>query len=243
MSIIPPGLSRHLHFFLSGPMPCPYLPGQVERKLFTRLPSPHATNTEVNSSLTRAGFRRSQDVVYRPACNDCNACIPVRVSVRHYVPSRSQKRVAAKNRDLTVEIVRAAPTDEAYALFLEYQTVRHADGEMARMTAGDFHAMLTEGHASTYFHQLRDADGVLTGVLIADHTGDGYSAVYSFFRPDMPKRSLGLHLIHSLIRTAQDNTVPYVYLGYWIEASRKMSYKAGFRPLQFLSPHGWEWKI
>src|SRR5271156_2929756 len=117
MSIIPPGLSRLLQFYLSGPLPCPYLPGRVERKLFTRLTQKEATDSEINSTLTRAGFRRSHDIVYRPACPNCNACVPVRVPVKHFRPSRSLKRIAAVNRGLALEISGTKVTDEQFALF------------------------------------------------------------------------------------------------------------------------------
>src|ERR1700761_7632274 len=134
MSIIPPGLSRLLQFYLSGPLPCPYLPGRVERKLFTRLTAKMETDTEINSTLTRAGFRRSHDIVYRPACSECNACVPVRIPVKAFAPSRSLKRVAAINRDLTLEIAGTQITDEQYDLFAAYQSARHPDSEMAHMT-------------------------------------------------------------------------------------------------------------
>src|SRR5271156_2901364 len=138
MSIIPPGLSRLLQFYLSGPLPCPYLPGRVERKLFTRLTQKEATDIELNSTLTRAGFRRSHDIVYRPACPSCNACVPVRIPVRSFKPSRSLKRIAAINRNLMVEDVSADVTDEQYALFMAYQTARHPDSDMARMPRTEF---------------------------------------------------------------------------------------------------------
>src|ERR1700722_14937455 len=138
MSIIPPGLSRLLQFYLSGPLPCPYLPGRVERKLFTRLTGKQETDAEINSTLTRAGFRRSHDIVYRPACSECNACVPVRIPVRAFAPSRNLKRVAAMNRDLTLEVVGTDITDEQYRLFMDYQTARHPDSEMARMSRLEF---------------------------------------------------------------------------------------------------------
>src|SRR5580698_6264135 len=122
MSIIPPGLSRLLQFYLSGPLPCPYLPGRVERKLFTRLTEKAETDAEINSTLTRAGFRRSHDIVYRPACSECSACVPVRIPVRAFAPSRSLRRVAAINRDLTLEVSGTYVTDELFALFMAYQT-------------------------------------------------------------------------------------------------------------------------
>lgn len=241
MSIIPPGLSRLLQFYLSGPMPCPYLPGLIERKLFTHLTGSPETDTGINATLTRAGFRRSHDVIYRPACESCNACIPVRVPVHCFLPSRSLRRIAAINRDLTLEITTTAVTDENYALFMAYQTARHPDSDMAQMSREDFSAMLQEGQAATHIVQLRTPSGALAGCLITDHVSDGVSAVYSFFDPNESRRSLGAQLILTLIETTRKNHLPYVYLGYWIAASRKMAYKARFQPLQALGPHGWDW--
>ncbi len=241
MSIIPPGLSRLLQFYLSGPLPCPYLPGRVERKLFTRLTGNPETDTEINSTLTRAGFRRSHDIVYRPACHECNACIPVRIPVRAFLASRSLRRIAVHNRDLTLEIAGPEVTPEQYQLFMAYQTIRHPDSDMARMSWHDFTHMLSEGEADTHIYQLRDPKGVLVGGIIVDHVSDGYSAVYSFFSPHEPRRSLGAQLILTLIAEAEKNNLPYVYLGYWIAASRKMAYKARFQPMQALGPQGWDW--
>ena len=241
MSIIPPGLSRQLQFYLSGPMPCPYLPEQVERKLFTRLSDNPDTNVEVNSILTRAGFRRSHDISYRPACVMCTACVPVRVPVRLFAPSRNLKRIAAHNRDLELEIINAAPNPELYELFMRYQRARHADSDMAYMSVEEFAQMLEDGEAETRLYCLRDAERRLVGCVIADPVGDGLSAVYSFYDPDLPKRSLGTQLILTLINECCRERMAYVYLGYWIEASRKMSYKKRFQPLQALGPQGWDW--
>jgi len=240
MSIIPPGLSRLLQFYLSGPMPCPYLPGQVERKLFTRLVNETDTNAEVNGMLTRAGFRRSHDIAYRPACAECNACTPVRIPVRLFTPSRTQKRIAARNRAFTFAPMPAEVTDEVFALFRAYQNTRHADSDMAHMTREDVAQMLADSTAGTRLYGLRDPAGALLGGIIVDPVGDGASAVYSFFAPDMPERSLGTQLVLSLIDLMRSENLPYVYLGYWIAASRKMAYKAKFQPLQALTPQGWE---
>lgn len=241
MSIIPPGLSRLLQFYLSGPLPCPYLPDRVERKLFTRLTGEPGTDTEINATLTRAGFRRSHDIVYRPACPNCNACVPVRVPVRSFRPSRSLKRIASLNRTLELEVVGTDVADEQYALFMNYQTARHPDSDMARMSRAEFSNMLREGEADTHIYQLRKQGNGLVGAIITDHVNDGLSAVYSFFAPDETRRSLGAQLILSLIKEAQRRNLSYVYLGYWISASRKMAYKARFRPLQALGPQGWDW--
>jgi arginine-tRNA-protein transferase len=241
MSIIPPGLSRLLQFYLSGPLPCPYLPGRVERKLFTRLTGPEDTDAEVNSTLTRAGFRRSHDIVYRPACNECNACVPVRIPVRAFAPSRSLRRIAALNSDLSLEVCDTRVTDEQFALFLAYQTARHPDSDMACMSREEFEHMLHEGESDTHVYQLRNPSGVLVGSIITDHVSDGVSAIYSYFSPDEPRRSLGAQMILTLISETARRGMPYVYLGYWIAASRKMAYKARFRPLQALGPQGWDW--
>jgi arginine-tRNA-protein transferase len=241
MSIIPPGLSRLLQFYLSGPMPCPYLPGRIERKLFTRLTGEPETDTEINGAMTRAGFRRSHDIVYRPACHDCNACVPVRVPVRSFKPSRGLRRVASINHDLEVEIVGPLVTDEQFRLFMSYQQLRHPDSDMARMNYDDFAEMLREGQADTHIYQLRDRAGKLLGGMIADHVNDGFSAVYSFFDPRENRRSLGAQLILTLIDQAQRQNLSYVYLGYWIAAAHKMSYKARFQPLQALGPQAWDW--
>jgi arginine-tRNA-protein transferase len=151
------------------------------------------------------------------------------------------RRVAALNRDLQGQCVDAVSSTELFALFSSYQKSRHGDSDMARMTESDFSAMLREGQADTHLYQLRDSSGVLKGCMIADHVGDGLSAIYSFFAAEEPRRSLGTFMILSLIAEAQKRHWPFVYLGYWIEQSRKMSYKARFKPLQYLGPNGWDW--
>jgi arginine-tRNA-protein transferase len=241
MSVIPTGFGRQLQFYLSGPLPCPYLPGRVERRLFTRLTHDTAQNVDINGMLTRAGFRRSHDIAYRPACTDCNACIPVRIPVRLFDPSRNLKRVATKNRDLRVEILSPDPTDELYELFLAYERGRHSDSDMAQMDKTDFALLLQEGNAETRIYALRDQENHLKGCIITDPVGDGLSAVYSFYDPTQLSRSLGTQLILSLIDEAIRERLSFVYLGYWIAASRKMAYKSRFKPLQALGPQGWDW--
>lgn len=237
MSIIPP-LHRPLQqFYRSGPMPCPYLPGRVERKLFTRLSG--AYTVEVNSSLSRAGFRRSHDIVYRPVCPTCQACVPVRIPVDRFAPGRTLRKTARVNADLTVALKPAVATAEQYRLFVAYQNARHDDSDMARMAMGDFTAMIDEGRADTSLLEARDAEGQLIGAMLTDRLEDGYSAVYSFYDPQQNDRSLGSYLILALIRLAAAEGLPHIYLGYWIAESRKMAYKARFRPLEYLSNDGW----
>lgn len=237
MSVIPP-LHRPLQqFFRSGPMPCPYLPGRVERKLFTRLMGINAG--EINSQLSRAGFRRSHDIIYRPVCPGCTACVPVRVPVARFQPSRMMRRVARANADLSFTLAPAEATMEQFQLFAAYQDARHNDSDMNRMAPGDFAAMLEEGQADTHLLEGRDATGRLRAVMLVDRLDDGYSAVYSFFDPTEPKRSLGTQLILALIALAQSQDRPFVYLGYWIEGSRKMDYKVRFQPMEALGRDGW----
>lgn len=240
MSLIPPNLDGLLTFYLSGPLPCPYLPHQVERKLFAKLTGDETTDSAINAALTRAGFRRSHDIVYRPACSSCNACVPVRIPVASFAPSRSLRRIAARNQALKLEEAAPKATDELYALFLRYERARHADSDMARMSYQEFAAMLEDGKAATRLFYLRAPDGSLRGAMIADEVEDGLSAVYSFFAPEEPRRSFGVQLILSLIAETRHRELPYVYLGYWIAEARKMSYKGRFQPLQTLGAQGWE---
>ncbi len=237
MSIIPPHHRPLQQFFRSGPMPCPYLPGRVERKLFTRLSGPFAA--EVNSTLSRAGFRRSHDIVYRPVCPTCTACVPVRIAVDAFEPTRSQRRVMRVNEDLTLGDAPAVATGEQYRLFATYQASRHGDSDMARMAMADFAAMIDEGRAETSLCEARDGKGRLIACMLTDRLGDGYSAVYSFYDAALEKRSLGTLMILGLIERARAEGLPYVYLGYWISQSRKMAYKARFRPLEALGRDGW----
>jgi arginine-tRNA-protein transferase len=241
MPIVPPGLAPNLQFYLSGPLPCPYLPARTERKLFTRLDfDDRQANAEINGILCRAGFRRSQNILYRPACNACEACVPVRIPANEFLYSRSLRRIVARNRDLHLETVPLTPTPELFELFRLYQLTRHSDGDMATMNEADFAAMLVEGEADTHLYCLRDGSGMLKGCMIADHIDDGISAVYSFFAPTEPRRSLGTALILSLIDIARQNHKPFVYLGYWISKARKMAYKTRFHPLETLGPEGWK---
>jgi arginine-tRNA-protein transferase len=218
-------------------MPCPYLPGRVERKLFTRLSGAEAS--EVNSTLSRAGFRRSHDIVYRPVCPACTACTPVRIPVAGFTANRSLRRVLRMNADLAVTEVPAAATGEQFRLFTAYQRARHGDSDMARMTLSDFVAMVNEGETDTVLFEARTPDGRLLACILTDRLADGYSAVYSFFDASHDQRSLGTYLILTLIERCRQASRPYVYLGYWIEGSRKMAYKARFQPLELLGPEGW----
>ena len=225
-------------FYVMAESPCPYLPGRLERKLFTELRAPAADG--FYASLSQGGFRRSHTFAYRPACTGCSACVPVRIAVDDFSPGRSLKRIERRNLDLTASERPPAATAEQYRLFFRYIGSRHGDGEMASMDFGDYRGMVEETVLDTRLTEFRAADGSLVAGLLADWSDDGASAVYSFFDPDLGKRSLGTYMVLWLIDAARRRGLPYVYLGYWIEGSQKMAYKARFRPLEALGPEGWQ---
>ena len=237
MTVIRPEVTRLHHFFRSGPLPCPYLPGRVERKLFTRLAGPDAP--ALNSILSQAGFRRSHDIVYRPVCPGCQACVPVRIPAVPFRPNRTQRRLIKANADLSTAERPARDTVEQYDLFRRYQRCRHEDSDMARMTQSDYASMIEEGGDAASLIEFRVPDGRLVAVMLADRLSDGFSAVYSFFDPDEGRRSLGTYMVLELVEMARREALQHVYLGYWIANCRKMAYKASFRPIDTLTIDGW----
>lgn len=226
------------HFYRTAALPCPYLPGKVERKLVTELAGRAAAG--FYNDLSRAGFRRSHYVAYRPACVGCAACVPVRIAAAHFVESRSLRRIRKANRDLISRSLEAEATLEQFRLFQRYQRSRHSDSDMAAMTFGDYQAMVEDSPVATKMIELRDAEGALLGTGLYDPLDDGLSAVYSFYAPEAAKRSLGTLLVLALVDEARRRRLPFVYLGYWVADSAKMSYKARFRPLEALGPKGWQ---
>ncbi|HEY7687923.1 MAG TPA: arginyltransferase [Dongiaceae bacterium] len=229
--------AQPLSFLVTTEMPCPYLPGRMERKVVTRLSGSEAgRNFQL---LQRAGFRRSHAIAYRPACSGCQACVPVRVRAAEYDPGRTLRRTEARNADLTAAIRLARGTAEQYALFQRYLDGRHSDGEMVGMGLSDYRSMVEDSAIDTRLVEFRDGGGRLVACALTDWTDDGISAVYSFFDPDLAGRSLGSHAIVWLIREAQRRELRYVYLGYWIAESRKMAYKASFRPVEGLIDAVW----
>jgi len=233
-------------FYLTAPTPCPYLEGFQERKVFTHLVGDKAG--ELNDLLTHGGFRRSQSIAYRPACDLCRACVSVRVVAGEFQPSRNMRKVAQRNADLVGEMREALPTSEQYSVFRAYLDARHHDGGMADMTVLDYAMMVEDSHVSTHIieYRRRTADTGITGkggdlvaAALTDILGDGLSMVYSFFEPGERDRSLGTFMILDHIARARSMGLPYVYLGYWIDGSSKMGYKGRFLPQQRLAPSGW----
>ena len=189
------------HFYRTAALPCPYLRGRIERKLVTELTGRNAA--EFYNALSRAGFRRSHNLAYRPACAGCSACLPVRIPVAQFALSRSLKRIRNLNRDLTARVAAPAVTVEQYRLFLRYQRLRHTDSDMAAMTYGDYRAMVEDSPVATGLVELRETEGGLRGACLVDVLDDGLSAVYSFYDPENGNRSLGNLLVLALIDEAQ----------------------------------------
>jgi leucyl-tRNA---protein transferase len=226
-------------FYLTAPSPCPYLGGKEERKVFTHLVGERAP--ELNNILTQGGFRRSQSIAYRPACEGCRSCVSVRVVAKDFRPSQSMRRITRRNADIVSDMRIAVPTSEQYAIFRAYLDSRHRDGGMADMTVLDYAMMVEDSHIETRIieYRLRES-GDLVAMALTDVLGDGLSMVYSFFEPDLSARSLGTLMVLDHISRAQRMGLSYVYLGYWVRGSRKMDYKGRFLPQERLMPEGWE---
>ncbi|HEY4941774.1 MAG TPA: arginyltransferase [Rhizomicrobium sp.] len=234
--------ARVPQFFLTPGGPCPYLPGRVERKVFARLSGTLAQ--PLSEALTHSGFRRSQSIAYRPACEGCSACVSVRILVDAFEPSRNFKRVEKRNTDLVRSEVVAEATREQFALLRTYLDSRHAGGGMSDMGLFDYVAMVEETPVDTQIVEYRRPStdgkpGALVACALTDVLRDGVSMVYSFFHPGEDARSLGTYMILDHIRDAKSRGIPHVYLGYWVEGSEKMNYKTRFRPMEALTRDGW----
>lgn len=234
-------------FYLTGPATCPYLPDRQERKVFTHLVGQRAG--ELNDLLSQNGFRRSQTIAYRPACEGCSACVSVRVLVNEFTLRRSFRRVLRANDDLVGVMDDATATAEQYCLFRDYLTARHHDGGMADMSVRDYVTMIEDSHVDTRLLTWRRrgpdtaingrGQGPLLAAALTDVLRDGLSMVYSFYDPAADHRSLGAFMILEHIRRAREMGLPYVYLGFWVEGSRKMAYKAHYTPQERLTGTGW----
>ena len=226
-------------FYVTAPPPCPYLDGRMERKLFTALQGDEATT--LNNALSQQGFRRSQNVLCRPSCTDCSACLSARIDVSRFTPSKSQKRILRRNRHLQRRATSPWATEDQYALFRTYLDSRHADGGMADMDVFEFAAMIEETPIlSRVIEYTDDVSGELIGVSLTDVLEDGLSMVYSFFTPELQRQSLGTYLILDHIEIAREAGLPYVYLGYWVPGSPKMGYKAKFSGLEVYTAGNWQ---
>lgn len=231
-------LKRPHFFFTTAPLPCPYVSGRLERKIVTELNGTDADT--LHEALSRAGFRRSHSIAYTPACPGCNACVPVRIVAEGFKPDRTMRKVTRANDGLVARIVPARATADQFRLFARYQESRHSGGDMALMGFYDYRSMVEDSPIDTFIVEFRDSEGNLAAACLSDRMSDGLSAVYSFFDPDLSARSLGTFMVLWLVEEARRLALPYVYLGYWIAESRKMSYKTRFQPLEAFGPDGWK---
>jgi leucyl-tRNA---protein transferase len=231
-------------FYVTAPQPCPYLDGRMERKLFTALQGEHAQ--KLNDTLSKQGFRRSQNVLYRPSCAECSACLSARIRVADFHPGRTQRRVQRNAGLLRRNATSPWATEDQFTLFRRYLDTRHADGGMADMDIFEFAAMIEETPIKSRVIEYTRPAGAgergrpLAAVCLTDVFDDGLSMVYSFYDPDLADLSLGTYLILDHIAIAREAGLPYVYLGYWVPGSRKMGYKAGFSGLEIYKGGRWQ---
>ncbi|WP_067869580.1 arginyltransferase [Neptuniibacter marinus] len=228
---------RTLHFYATPEHDCSYLENKIAKTLFV---DPQVElDQSTYSQLSDLGFRRSGKHVYRPHCDDCRACISVRIPLAVYSFSKSQKRILAKNKDIYATTHAPSFTEEYYSLYSRYINKRHQDGDMFPPSSEQFTSFLVEGAEHTQFIEFRDATDTLVAVSVIDTLEKGLSAIYTFFDPSLPKRSLGTFCILWQLQFCQQNNLNYLYLGYWVKNCRKMSYKISFRPFELLLEDQW----
>ncbi|MHA1107877.1 MAG: arginyltransferase [Alphaproteobacteria bacterium] len=234
--------SLKAQFYLTAPQTCAYLEGREERKVFTTLYG--AMASRANNTLSHKGFRRSQSVIYRPACVGCSACMSIRIPVKNFRANRTQRRVLSRNRHLVRRPCEAWATESQFDLFRRYLNSRHADGGMADMDAYDYASMVDETPVNSMVVEYLEEDpetgaSRLAAACLSDVLSDGLSMVYSFFEPDLARQSPGSFMILDHIAMARAMGLEHVYLGYWVAGSRKMDYKIGYRPFEICDGTSW----
>ncbi|QLG88249.1 arginyltransferase [Chitinibacter bivalviorum] len=218
-----------LQFYATAPYPCSYLDQQYARSQVA-VPS-DLIGTDVYSQLVEQGFRRSGQFVYRPWCDHCQACVPVRLPVAQFQPNRTQRRVQQRNHNLKVRLIELSFRDEHFQLYQRYQQSRHAGGGMDQDNREQYESFLLKSNVASVLAEFIE-DGVVRMVSLIDQLNDGISSVYTFFDPDLSSRSLGVYNVLWQVGLAKQLGLPYVYLGYWIKDCRKMSYKTQYRPIE-----------
>ncbi len=234
---------ENIQFYISEDTPCPYLPNRNERKIFAHLSAKRAKN--LIKGLSDFGFRRSQNIIYRPICKNCNACKPVRVVAKNFVPSKSQRRIINRNKDIIALEKEPIANFEQYELFKNYVKARHIEGNMADMGFEEYELMIEDSPIQTMIVEYRFYEngviGKLVGVALCDIFDDAISMVYSFFDVDYSSRSLGKYMILENIERVKNIALDYLHLGYWVFGSKKMHYKSEFLPLEIVNNHnGWQ---
>jgi arginine-tRNA-protein transferase len=234
-----------IRFFVTDPQPCPYLPNRLERKIFTTLEE--IKSEQFTQYLTESGFRRSQNVFYRPVCDMCSKCVSVRIPVQEFSFKKHWRRIVHKNINVQRSVNPPEASDERFNLMTVYLEDRHKSGAMYGMDAESFMSMIEEGSQNTMLVDYRlSADGPmgnrneLMGCCLIDELMDGTSLVYSFFNPSLNANSFGSYIILDQISRLKEMGLSHLYLGYWVEGSQTMAYKTRFRPIEVLGKDGWQ---
>lgn len=223
-------------FYATPPHDCSYIEGEKATTMFI---DPRSTvNTDTYSALSQLGFRRSGTHYYRPHCESCQQCIPVRLPVEAFSPSRSQKRVIQKNKDLRIVIRDSVFREEHYSLYERYINKRHADGDMYPPSKAQYESFLITNPPNTFFAEFWD-NGCLVAVSVIDELNDGLSAIYAFYDPDYTKNSPGVYNVLWQVEESKRRQKTYIYLGYYIKSCQKMNYKINYRPIEMFIKGSW----
>ncbi|MEH6583718.1 MAG: arginyltransferase [Halioglobus sp.] len=227
---------RDLKVYTTYPHGCSYLKDQEAVTLFVDPRQP--VDKALYSKLSAMGFRRSGGHIYRPHCTDCNACIPARIPVETFSPSRRQRRTLKRNHDLEIEHTLDIKDSTSYELYRSYIEARHADGDMYPPDREQYESFLSNEWNCTDYYRFYD-QGRLIAIAVVDVLDDGLSAIYTFFDPEASQRSLGGLAVLWQIEKAREMGLEYVYLGYWIRGCQKMAYKSEYRPLELYLNNRW----